>query len=102
MNNFVLLHALILSSSEQGFEPSETTDVYNLLGKHAALQKEKMMLYPEESKEIVSKPLAQRLCKYGDFVSEGENSLLPKAISSSFTLNDIQRLSKALRNILYT
>ncbi|XP_019156687.1 PREDICTED: DNA-directed RNA polymerase IV subunit 1 isoform X2 [Ipomoea nil] len=88
--------------SGKGFEPSETTDVYNLLGKHAALQKEKMMLYPEESKEIVSKPLAQRLCKYGDFYSEGENSLLPKAISSSFTLNDIQRLSKALRNILYT
>ncbi|VFQ69378.1 unnamed protein product [Cuscuta campestris] len=88
--------------SGKGFEISEPTDVYKLLGKHAAFQKQKVAVNPEQNNEVFSKTLAQRLCKYDGFCSERENILLPKAVLSSLSVNDIQRLSRALKSILYT
>ncbi|CAH9055149.1 unnamed protein product [Cuscuta europaea] len=89
--------------SGKGFELSEPADVYKLLGKHAEFQKQRVAANPEQNLELSRKSLAQRLCKYDGIFSERESSLLlPKAVLSSFSLNDIQRLSRALRNILYT
>ncbi|VFQ77049.1 unnamed protein product [Cuscuta campestris] len=86
--------------SGEGHKLAEPTDVYSLLGIQSTLMKQNPVVDPTETIEIHRKSRGPKPRKYEDIDRERRENLLRKSISKAFSLDDIQKLSQALSNML--
>ncbi|CAH9115567.1 unnamed protein product [Cuscuta epithymum] len=86
--------------SGEGHKPAEPTNVYSLLSMHSLLMKQNPVVSPIETNEISIKSHSQLPRKYDDIDRERRADMLRKSISKAFSIDDIQKLSHSLCNIL--
>ncbi|VFR01917.1 unnamed protein product [Cuscuta campestris] len=87
--------------SGEGHKLAEPTDVYSQLGGiQSTLMKQNPVVDPTETIEIHRKSRDPKPRKYEDIDRERRENLLRKSISKAFSLDDIQKLSQALSNML--
>lgn len=87
----------------QGHELNKPVDVYNLLGGQSICEKQNAKIESVDKNSISEKYSAQLVHKNGGSTIKGLKKLdsVSKSILREFlTLNDIQKLSHALRSIL--
>lgn len=101
---FFSLNILISSvaSIHQGHTLDEPVDVYNLLGKPVNFKPTVKFEVCNTRGHISDKYGAQFAYAFGGSASKELKKIISRSLLSSFlTLNDIQKLSRALKNILH-